>query len=340
MRALVAVALAAAVLPALVAPAEAQDLNEVFRKANPSVVVIRARGRDVSNVGVTRFSETGSGVLVTADGKVMTAAHVVNAMDEITVESLGGERVSARILASEPAADLSLLQLERVPPGMQAAKMADSGTVRVGDQVIVIGAPYGLAHSLSAGWISARWPPNTVYKNMPLAEFFQTTATINAGNSGGPMFNMAGEVIGIVSHNISKSGGSEGLGFVVTINTAKKLLLERKSFWSGIDGTLLTGDLAAIFNLPEPSGFLVKTVAQGSSGWDMGLQGGDKIATIGGQQIAVGGDIILSVDGLPVGSDDNVEKIRHKLASEPAGTPFKMKVLRAGKIVELTGKTQ
>jgi serine protease Do len=340
MRALVAVALAAAALPALVAPAEAQDLNEVFRKANPSVVVIRARGRDVSNVGVTRFSETGSGVLVTADGKVMTAAHVVNAMDEITVESLGGERVSARILASEPAADLSLLQLERVPPGMQAAKMADSGTVRVGDQVIVIGAPYGLAHSLSAGWISARWPPNTVYKNMPLAEFFQTTATINAGNSGGPMFNMAGEVIGIVSHNISKSGGSEGLGFVVTINTAKKLLLERKSFWSGIDGTLLTGDLAAIFNLPEPSGFLVKTVAQGSSGWDMGLQGGDKIATIGGQQIAVGGDIILSVDGLPVGSDDNVEKIRHKLASEPAGTPFKMKVLRAGKIVELTGKTQ
>jgi S1-C subfamily serine protease len=340
MRALVAVALAAAALPALVAPAEAQDLNEVFRKANPSVVVIRARGRDVSNVGVTRFSETGSGVLVMADGKVMTAAHVVNAMDEITVESLGGERVSARILASEPAADLSLLQLERVPPGMQAAKMADSGTVRVGDQVIVIGAPYGLAHSLSAGWISARWPPNTVYKNMPLAEFFQTTATINTGNSGGPMFNMAGEVIGIVSHNISKSGGSEGLGFVVTINTAKKLLLERKSFWSGIDGTLLTGDLAAIFNLPEPSGFLVKTVAQGSSGWDMGLQGGDKIATIGGQQIAVGGDIILSVDGLPVGSDDNVEKIRHKLASEPAGTPFKMKVLRAGKIVELTGKTQ
>jgi len=113
------------------------------------------------------------------------------------------------------------------------------------------------------------------------------------------MFNMAGEVIGIVSHNISKSGGSEGLGFVVTINTAKKLLLERKSFWSGIDGTMLTGDLAAIFNLPEPAGFLVKTVAQGSVGWEMGLLGGDKIATIAGQQIAVGGDVILSVDDMP-----------------------------------------
>jgi len=340
MKKLLAVMLAAAVLPVFAPAAQAQNLNEVFRKANPSVVVIRAKGRDVSSAGVTRFSETGSGVLVSADGKVMTAAHVVNAMDEITVEALGGEPVSAKIIASEPAADLSLLQLERVPPSMRAARMADSSTVRVGDQVIVIGAPYGLSHSMSAGWISARWLPNTVYKRMPLAEFFQTTATINTGNSGGPMFNMAAEVIGIVSHNISKSGGSEGLGFVVTINTAKKLMLERKSFWSGIDGTMLTGDLAAIFNVPEPSGFLVKTVAQGSSAWDMGVLGGDKIATIGGQQIAVGGDIILSVDGIAVGSADNIEKIRNRLAAEPPGSPFKMKVLRAGKVIELTGKTQ
>ena len=340
MTKLLAAVLAAAVLQVGGPVAEAQNLNDLFSKVNPSVVVIRARGRDVSNVGITRFSETGSGVLVTADGKVMTAAHVVNAMDEITVEALGGASVPARVIASEPGADLSLLQLERVPAEMKASPMADSRTVKVGDQVMIIGAPYGLAHSMSVGWISARWPPNTVYKSMPLAEFFQTTATINTGNSGGPMFNMAGEVIGIVSHNISKSGGSEGLGFVVTINTAKKLLLERKSFWSGIDGTMLTGDLAAIVNLPEPAGFLVKTVAQGSSGWDMGLLGGDKIATIGGQQIAVGGDVILAVDDMPVGSDDSVEKIRNRLAAEPAGTPFKMKVLRAGKIVELVGKTQ
>ena len=340
MKWLLPAALGAAVLQVVVPLAHAQNLNELFSKVNPSVVVIRAKGRDVSNVGVTRFSETGSGVLVTADGKVMTAAHVVNAMDEITVEAVGGQQVIARVIASEPGADLSLLQLDRVPAEMKPSPMADSRTVRVGDQVMIIGAPYGLSHSMSVGWISARWPPNTVYKSMPLAEFFQTTATINTGNSGGPMFNMAGEVIGIVSHNISKSGGSEGLGFVVTIDTAKKLLLERKSFWSGIDGTMLTGDLAAIFNLPEPAGFLVKTVAQGSVGWDMGLLGGDKIATIGGQQIAVGGDVILSVDDMPVGSDDNIEKIRNRLSAEPSGTPFKMKVLRAGKIVVLVGKTQ
>ena len=178
-------------------------------------------GRDVSAGGQSRFAETGSGVLISRDGRVMTAAHVVHSMDEITVQFLGGETVPARVVFSEPAADLSLLQLERVPPGATVAAMADSTRSQVGDPVIIVGAPYGLAYSLSAGYISARWAPNTVYKTMPLAEFFQTTATINTGNSGGPMFAMNGEVIGIVSHNISKSGGSEGLGFVVTLNTAK-----------------------------------------------------------------------------------------------------------------------
>ena len=222
------------------AAVDAQSVGDVFRRAAPSVVVIRARGRDVEASGQTRFSETGSGVLISSDGKVMTAAHVVHTMDEVTVEFLGGETVKARVLSSEPAADLSLLQLERVPAGTRVARLADSNAVRVGDQVMVIGAPYGLSHSLSVGWISARWAPNTVYKALPLAEFFQTDATINTGNSGGPMLNMAGEVIGIVSHNISKSGGSEGLGFVATVNTAKQLLLERRSFWTGLEGQLLS----------------------------------------------------------------------------------------------------
>ena len=203
----------------------AQTPGEVFRKVAPSVVVIRAKGHDISASGQTRFAETGSGVLISADGKVMTAAHVVHAMDEINVEFLGGEAVKARVVASEPAADLSLLQLARVPADAKSSPLANSDPIQVGDPVIIVGAPYGLSYSLSNGLISARWKPNTVYKTMPLAEFFQTTATINTGNSGGPMFSMKGEVIGIVSHNISKSGGSEGLGFVVTINTAKKLLL-------------------------------------------------------------------------------------------------------------------
>src|SRR5687767_4016347 len=108
-------------------PAGAQTVREVFEKVSPSVVVIRARGRDVTASGQTRFAETGSGVLISADGKVMTAAHVVHAMDEISVEFLGGDTVAARVVSSEPAADLSLLQLDRVPRGAKVAAMADSG---------------------------------------------------------------------------------------------------------------------------------------------------------------------------------------------------------------------
>jgi serine protease Do len=326
------------VLAAGAPAAGAQDVGELFRSINPSVVVVRARGREVTAArGLRTFSETGSGVLVSADGKVMTAAHVVHSMDEIQVEFLGGETVTAHVVESEPAADLSLLQLARVPDGAKVARLGDSDKVRAGDQVMVVGAPYGLSYSLSVGWISAKWPPNTVYRAMPLAEFFQTNATINTGNSGGPMFSMAGDVIGIVSHIISKSGGSEGLGFVVTIKTARELLLEKRSIWSGLEGMLLTGELAEIFNVPGGAGYLIKTVAKNSPAWNAGILGGDRTATINGQEIVVRGDIILEVAGIPVTGTTDLAKTRERLGAMKPGQPFTIRVLRAGKVVDLKG---
>jgi S1-C subfamily serine protease len=331
-------ALAAFALGGGPAPAHAQSLRELFRQVAPSVVVIRAQGRDVTTGGETQFVETGSGALVSADGKVMTAAHVVHSMDQITVEFLGGETVGARVVASEPAADLSLLQLDRVPPGARVAPLGDSRLVEVGDEVIVVGAPYGLSHSLSAGLISAHWPPNTVYKKMALAELFQTTATINTGNSGGPMFDLKGSVIGIVSHNISKSGGSEGLGFVVTINTAKQLLLEKRSVWSGLEGLPLSNRLADLLNVPpRSSGFMIKTVAKGSPADEIGLRGSTQIVNIGGEEVPLGGDIILSIEGISA-LTANLGKIRDVMAAMPPGSPFKVTILRAGQVLELTGK--
>jgi S1-C subfamily serine protease len=334
---LMAVMLAAAVLPAVVPAAQAQNLDEVFRRTSPTVIVVRARGRDVTAGGVTRFSVTGSGVLISGDGRVMTAAHVVKGMDDITVEGIGGEVVRAKLLSVDAAADLAMLQLERVTKAMRVARLGSSSSVQVGEQVMVVGAPYGLSYSMSVGWISARWPPDTIFRDMPLAEFFQTTATINTGNSGGPLFNMAGEVIGIVSQNISQSGGSEGLGFVVTIDTAKALLVPGKTFWGTLQGMLLTDRLAMVFNVPAGGGFLVKTVAQNSIAWNMGLLGSDGTLTIGGREIPVGGDIILSVEDIPVVSEANIERIRNRLAGVAPGATFKMSVLRAGKILELTG---
>ena len=330
--------LAAMALLSVPTAAGAQTPGEVFRKVTPSVVVIKAKGSEVTAGGQVRFLETGSGVLISADGKVMTAAHVVATMDEISVEFLGGETVSAKVIASESAADLSLILLERVPAGARVAKMANSDTVRVGDPVYIVGAPYGLSYSLSAGLISARWAPNTVHRAMPLAEFFQTNATINTGNSGGPMFNAAGEVIGIVSHNISKSGGSEGLGFVVTMKTAQQLLLEKKSFWGGIDGQFLSDEMLDILNVPNNmKGFLVKSVAKGSPGDEAGLVGGTKVFTVGGEQFVLGGDIILAIEGVPADSAASMMKIRDHLATLKPGAPITATVLRKGRVLELTG---
>jgi len=333
--AVVLVMVAGLVLPLV---AEAQTPGEVFRKVTPSVVVIRAKGSEVTARGEVNFLETGSGVLISDDGKIMTAAHVVHSMNEITVEFLGGESLPGKVIASEVAADLSLVKIDRVPASARVAKMANSDTVRVGDPVYIVGAPYGLSYSLSDGIISARWAPNTVYKTMPLAEFFQTTATINTGNSGGPMFNSAGDVIGIVSHNISKSGGSEGLGFVVTMKTAQALLLAKKSFWGGLEGQLLTDDMADLLNVPNNwTGYLVKSVAKGSPGEEAGLRGGNRVATVDGQQMVLGGDIILFIEGIPASSTANMVKVRDHLATLKKGDPIKATILRAGKVIELSG---
>jgi S1-C subfamily serine protease len=339
MRALLAAWFGLIVVATVPVSVTAQEplVGEVFKKVIPSVAVIRARASDVSTRtgSVSRVKDAGSGVLISADGKVITAAHVVQAMEEITVEFLGSAPVSGRVIASEPAADVSIIQLERVPPGARVAPVADSSKVAIGDRVIVVGAPYGLSYSLSAGLISARYAPNTVYQAFPLAEFFQTDAAINTGNSGGPMFNMAGQVIGVVSHIISKSGGSEGLGFVVTINSARENLLQRRAFWSGLEVYPVNGPLADVLNLPpKAEGLMVKSVAKGSRAEEAGLRAGAMPATIDGREMVLGGDIILEVGPIVASGPDAYLKIRSYVNSLSPTTSFKIKLLRAGEVLE------
>ena len=324
-----------ALVAAPIPPAEAQSVAPIFKRVNPTVVIIRARWKEVGGSGqVGRVDEVGSGVLVSPDGKVITAAHVVQTADEITAEFLGGEVVTARVTASEPEADVSLLQLDRVPAKAMAARFGDSDRADVGDQVFIIGAPYGIAHTLSVGYITARHKPNTVYSEMALAEFFQTDAAINPGNSGGPMFNMTGEVIGIASHNISKSGGSEGLGFVVTINMARRLLLEQRSFWSGMSGVIIGGRVAHALSLPQAVGLMVQQVAADSPAAHVGLRPGLIPATIEGKPYLLGGDIILAVQGREIGSE-TYEALQTRLRSLPSGSIITVVVLREGRPVTL-----
>jgi len=316
----------------------AETLGEVYRRVNASVVVIRARGEELTEGGVSRFREIGSGVLIAPDGKIATAAHVVHTMTEIVVEFLGEDPVPARVIASEPRADVSIVQASVVPRDVVVSKLADSDPVRVGDAVFIVGAPYGLSHSLSAGIISARWEADTVARDFPLAEFFQTDAVINTGNSGGPVFSRAGELIGIVSHNISQSGGSEGLGFVVTANTVRKLLVERTRHWYGLDLMLVNGAVAQALNVPQAGGFLVKQVVKNSPAADMGLRGGDRIGIVEGQKLIVGGDILLSVQGITVASDDDMAKVLKSLETLRPGQDLRVSVLRDKKVQDLSMK--
>ena len=321
------------------APLSAENLSQIFGLVNPSVVIVRTSEREVSAEGqLAKFGEVGSGVLISSDGKVMTAAHVVHLADRVVVEFLGGERVDARIVASDADADVSLLQLERVPAGALVATLGDSDRTQIGEEVFIIGAPYGIGHTLSAGHISGRHEPDTVYHGLAKAEFLQTDAAINQGNSGGPMFNMKGEVIGIVSHIISKSGGFEGLGFVVTANMAKRMLLEVPSFWTGISAVLLTGTLSRVLNLPQSSGLLVQRVADGSAAAAIGIRGGTTKATIAGTDLILGGDIILESAGIPMVDEASRQKIRDALGQLKPGDPLKVKVFRQGRVVELNGR--
>lgn len=333
-----AATLALALLFAAPSPGEGESLHDAYRRVSTSVVVIRARGQEVTAEGTVRFKEIGSGVLISPDGKVATAAHVVQTMVDITVEFLGEEPVPARVIASEQLADISILQVSVVPRDATVAKLADSDPVVVGDPVFIVGAPYGLSYSLSQGIISARWAANTVTKDFPLAEFFQTDAVINTGNSGGPMFSRAGELIGIISHNITKSGGSEGLGFVVTSNTVKSLLVERRRGWFGVDLMLVSGAMAQALNVPQSGGFLVKQVVKDSAGGRLGLKGGDRIGIVEGQQIPVGGDILLSVQGITFASLDDRAKVVKALETLQVGQDLRVTVFRGDKIVELSMK--
>jgi serine protease Do len=202
--------------------ADTQVVREVFQRVTPSVVSIRARSRDVIP------GTQGSGVLISGDGQVLTAAYLLYAMHDISVAFSTGETVSAKVKAPNSVAlDLSLLQLDRVPQGATVSPMADSNTVRAGDPAFIVRASYRVRHTLTVGSIKAHRSPPTL--TMPLVEFFESDAVPDVISSGAPMFNLKGEVIAIVSHNIWSGHARKLPDFVVTLNTVALSLLEKQS---------------------------------------------------------------------------------------------------------------
>ena len=333
--------------------ASAQQLREAFRKVSPSVVIVNTKRVDVptgSEQTLTVIDGLGSGVLISNDGKILTAAHVVQTADVACVEFPDGQVIIAHVVGSDVRSDVALLQLERMPKNVAPASLGDSDKVEVGDQIFVVGAPYGISQTLSAGHLSGRHRLNNSDQSPTSVEFLQTDAAVNGGNSGGPMFDIDGNVIGIVSSIMSHSGGSEGLAFATAANTAKRLLLDRKPFWSGIDGLLVSGDLAKALNLPQPAGLLIERIGEGSIGSRLGINPGTLRATIQGADILLGGDVVLSVNNIEITparapgglgfnwatSDESYERVYNTIAGLKPGDLVTAKILRGGKVVTLT----
>jgi S1-C subfamily serine protease len=318
---------------------EAPSLREVYARVDPAVVDIRTTETDVSEPGLTApavFQQMGAGVMVSKEGVVLTAAHIVETADKIEVRLWSGETIVAHVVTSEPSADVALIQLERTPRTPFIAPLGDSDAMAVGDRIFIVGAPLGMSHTLTVGYISGRRKPNLTVRGMAQVDFFQTDAAINPGNSGGPMFNLRGEVIGIVSYILSRSGGSDGLGFAVTSRVAR-LLLERRAFWTGIDGYLLEGELAEVFNVPAPgAGLLVQRVARNSPAERLGLKAGTTRIRIGEEDLIVGGDIVLRVLDIPFTEQDSLTRVRERIFRLNPGDPVTVTVLRRGKQVTLT----
>jgi S1-C subfamily serine protease len=330
--------------------ARGQQLRDAFRKVNQSVVTVRTKRVDVAPLPgqvMSVIDGVGSGVLISNDGKVLTAAHVVQTADAALVEFSDGQDSIARVIASDVRSDVALLQLQQPPKGIIPATLGDSDKIEVGDQIFVIGAPYGISQTLTAGHLSGRRRIDKEGETQKYIELLQTDAAVNGGNSGSPMFDMNGQIVGIVSTIMSQSGGSEGLAFATASNTAKRFLLDRKPFWSGIDGVLVTGDLAKALNLPQPAGFLVQRIGEGSVGSRLRMNGGTLRVTIQGTDLLLGGDIILSVNDIDVivptmteafalAAGDSYDRTVNTIASLKAGDQLVLKVLREGKVLTLT----
>lgn len=322
--------------------AAAQPLKDVFRRVNASVVLIRttAKATPPSTNGADAAPPEeglGSGVLVTADGKVVTAAHVVRNSSTIEVHFLDGAPIAATVIAMAPFADIALLQLERVPPTAAVATFGDSDLLDAGDQIFTVGAPYGANHSLAVGWISARRDQPKVYEDATALEIFQTDLDVFEGNSGGPLFNLDGLVVGIVTHVLSKEGATGGPSFSVTGNVVKRLMLDERRTWFGVESFMLEGPMAAAFNLPQPAGLLVQAVATGSLAARLGLRGGSLPATVVDVPLLLGGDVVLDVLGMPVtASESFTSGFLTALDKVKAGDTVMVRVWRGGKVVPLT----
>lgn len=325
------------------------SVNEIYEEAAPGVVQVNAVSGGADPTPVDPFTDPlsplpqgpaaalGSGFIVDKAGHIVTNYHVTEAGDQVHVSFSNQDTVVAEVVGTDPSTDLAVLKVDTDASALTPLPLGDSDKVRVGDPVVAIGNPFGLDRTATAGIVSALQRYITAPNRFTIDHVIQTDAPINRGNSGGPLLNMRGQVIGVntqIETGTTGAVGNVGIGFAVPSNTVKDVVAQILSTgrvsraYLGITGQEITSALADGYNLPVEQGVLVQSVASGSGAAKAGLQVGDTQVVVAGQTYVLGGDIIVALGGKKV---TTVRELRDAIAEHKPGDKVRLQVYRDGR---------
>jgi S1-C subfamily serine protease len=332
-------------VPASAAPVAAGaplTVGEIYARAAPAVVQITSTATlNDDNPTLFPFDQPaapqqalGSGFVIDKTGHIVTNYHVIEGADQIEVSFSNRDTLRATLVGSDPSTDIAVLRVQASSRSLTPLVFGDSGDVRVGDPVVAIGNPFGLARTTTAGIVSAVQERTITAPNgYPIDHVIQTDAQINSGNSGGPLLSSRAEVIGVNSQIAPAVGstGNVGIGFAVPSNTVKEVVAQLIATgkvdraYLGIAGATVTEELARTFRLPVDAGVLVQSVGEGTAAERAGLRGGTSDAVVAGESYSLGGDLIVAVAGRKV---DSLEELRDELGEHKPGDKVRMQIYR------------
>ena len=327
---------------------KAMSINEIYRAAAPGVVHIETTSRVPAPTdffgnpfGTTEPQRTlGSGFVIDKAGHIVTNYHVVQGANTIQVSFSNNERYKAKVIGVDPSTDSAVLQVDVKARALTPLALGNSDSVRVGDQVIAIGNPFGLDRSVTSGIVSGVQRRIEAPNQLSIAHVIQTDAALNHGNSGGPLLNAEGQVVG-VNAQIETGGsgqGNVGIGFAVPINTVKDVVADLIKHgkvqhpFLGIEGKTLEPNIARLFHLPVTSGVLVASVRSGSGAAKAGLKAATTQVTVAGESWPAGGDVIVKVDGQSV---PTIERLIDLIATKKPGDMISVAIVRGMKSMNL-----
>jgi S1-C subfamily serine protease len=324
--------------PSTVTAGATMSVNEIYERSAPGVVQINATSNSASSSdpfggGTPGQQALGSGFVIDKAGHVVTNYHVIQGADQVRVSFSNRDTVKAEVVGTDPSTDLAVLRVDESASALRPLPLGDSDKVLVGDEVVAIGNPFGLDRTATSGIVSALQRLITAPNRFTIDHVIQTDAPINHGNSGGPLLDAHGKVIG-VNTQIETGGvasGNVGIGFAVPSNTVKEVVAQIlrtgrvDHAYLGISGHAITKDLAETYNLAVDTGVLVESVTKGSGADKAGLRSGDTQVVVVGETYVLGGDIIVSFDGRPIAS---IEQLRDAIAAHKPGDRIEIVVYR------------